>query len=243
MKKKILATVAMIGVLTLIPTFAFGAGSKENVSGGSGSVTVVKPGTTEQVALGSGTSGTSKPEVTTTTTISTTGIISSTTGATVDSSETWYRLAVDTKSSDGTPIVSNKAGGVEIKDVHVHFATGIAETAGLPDHIVKNIDALNSGKTVKEVFGDTLGVNLTNIERVGNTRAVILTNENTGLTNTGTEFIMEVSAVDALGSYSVLYYDNHTGRWNLMPVTVDPITLRIKVYLPGSCTIQLVKIK
>ena len=110
-------------------------------------------------------------------------------------------------------------------------------------YVAKNTVISVRGKTVKEVFGDTLGVNLTNIERVGNTRAVILTNENTGLTNTGTEFIMEVSSVDAVGTYSVLYYDNHTGRWNLLPVTVDPITLRIKVYLPGSCTIQLVRVK
>ena len=249
MKKKLLATLMLVGVLALVPTFAFGARSRENTgSGSTGSTsttvttpTVVNPSTNVQVQLGDGTSGASAPAVGTTTNVSETGVITSTTGASVDTSETWYRLVVDTVNSNGTLIVDNHVGGVDIDKVEVHFATGIAETAGLPEHIVSDIDGLNSGKTTKEVFGDTLGVDLTNYERVGNTRAVILTDENTGLTNTGTEFILEVSAVEATGTYSIIYYDNHTGRWNIMPVTVDPVTLQIKVYLPGSCTIQLVR--
>lgn len=250
MKKKFLAVLALAAALVIIPTFAFASQSKEAGSGGSGGggghstvVTTNTPTATTSTicANGTGPAGTcyrhSDVEVKTLAD----GTIISTTGATRDFSNTWFRLAINTTTSDGTPIVSNNVGGVAIGNVHVHFANDYAEIAGLPDYIAEDIKALNSGKTASEVLGTSTGVDLTGYERVGNTRAVILTNQTTGLTNTGTEFVLEVEPLNAAGTYAVVYYDNHTNLWNFMPVTVNPNTKLINMYLPGSCTIQLLR--
>lgn len=252
MKKKFFAALALAAALVAIPTFAFAGKSYEvdkdsSGGGGGGHSTVVTTNTPTSTttsticANGTGPAGTcyrhSDVEVKTLAD----GTIISTTGATRDFSNTWFRLAINTTTSDGTPIVSNNVGGVAIGNVHVHFANDYAEIAGLPDYIAADIQALNSGKTASEVFGTSTGVDLTGYERVGNTRAVILTNQTTGLTNTGTEFVLEVEPLDATGTYAVVYYDNHTNLWNFMPVTVDPNTKLINMYLPGSCTIQLLR--
>lgn len=264
MKKKILAMLSLVLVLALVPTFVFGLPSRENTGSGSSGggstgggssvpgVTVL--GATSNVLLvfgdGStayeckllnGSAGTCWRHANTEAKTLANGTILTTTGATIDRSGIWYRLAINMNTSNGTPIVSDEIGGVAIGNVHVHFAAGEAETAGLPAHIVAQIDALNSGKTASEVFGTTLGVDLAGYASVSNTRAVILTDYTTGLTNTGTEFFVEVEPLDPTGTYAVVYYDNWTGRWNFMPVSVDPTTKLIKMYLPGSCTIQLLR--
>jgi len=265
MKRKFLAMLSLVLVLVLVPTFVFGARSKENTGGSSGGhsggstsstvttttptpgaqgpVTLIFPDGTrgDKCVILNGSAGTCWHHADTEVKTLANGTVLSTTGATIDRSGTFYRLAINMNTANGTPIVSNEIGGVKIGNVHVHFASGEAETHGLPAHIVANIDALNSGKTASEVFGSTIGVDLAGYERVGNTRAVILTDYTTGLTNTGTEFFVEVEPLDVNGTYAVVYYDNHTGRWNFMPVSVDPTTKLIKMYLPGSCTIQLLR--
>lgn len=258
MKRKFLAMLSLVLVLALIPTFVFGAKSKENNGGGgSGSTssststsTVVTPGTDGIIStglpdgpckIGTGSAGTCHRHGAIEVKTLANGTIITTTGATRDRVNTWYRLAINTTTSNGTPIVTNHLGGVAIGNVHVHFANDYAETAGLPSYIVADIDALNSGKTASEVLGMSTGVDLTGYERIGNTRAVILTDQTTGLTNTGTEFIVEVEPLDPTGTFAVVYYDNHTNLWNFMPVTVDPTTKLISMYLPGSCTIQLLR--
>lgn len=169
------------------------------------------------------------------------GTMLSTTGATRDHSFTFYRLGVNMPLPNGTMITTKNDGCVDIGNVKIHFASDIAEIAGLYEHIQKNIIDLNAGKDMTEIFGDTLGVDLTGWKRVGNTRAVILTDQTTGLTNTGTEFYLDISPIDVNGTFAFIYYDNHTGRWNWMPTSIDPTTGLFKIYLPGSCTIQLLQ--
>lgn len=253
MKRKFLAMLSLVLVLALVPTFVFGAKSKENNGGGSDREdnyvsTVVKPGTGTSTGLadgpcqlGTGPAGTCHRHGAIEVKTLADGTIISTTGATRDNSGTWYRLAINRAISNGTMINTNHLGGVAIGNVHVHFANDYAEIAGLPEYIVDDIVALNSGKTASEVFGMSTGVDLTGYEKIGSTRAVILTDQTTGLTNTGTEFIVEVEPLDPTGTFAVVYYDNHTNLWNFMPVTVDPNTKLINMYLPGSCTIQLLR--
>ena len=245
MKKKLLATLSLILVLIMIPTFAFASKSREwdDKDHGSGSGSSSSSGTQAGAIceLGSGPAGTCLCHPETVVKTLADGTMISTTGATRDKTETWYRLAINIKTSNGTDIVSNKTGGVAIGNVHVHFASGQAEIAGLPTQIATDIYALNSGKTVSEIFGNTLGVDLTGYTRVGGTRAVILTDQTTGLTNTGTEFVLDIAPMETTGTFAAIYYDNHTGCWNFTPVTVDPNTNLIKMYLPGSCTMQLLR--
>lgn len=249
MKKKILSTLMLVLVLVMIPTFAFAKKSHQYGDGGSGggsgsSSSSSSSSSTTSTALCpnlDGPAGTCERHKETKVEVRSNGVMVTTTGATRDYSNTWYRLAINMNTTNGTPIVANNDAGVKIGNVHVHFAGGFAEIAGLPDHITEQIKALNVGKTAAEVFGNTLGVDLTGWKRIGNTRAVILTDETTGLTNTGTEFYLDIEPIDESGTFAVVYYNNWTGSWYFMPVTMDQATGLIKMYLPGSCTMQLLQ--
>lgn len=247
MKKKLLSTLVLVLVLAMIPTFAFAKKSHQYGDGGSGSSGSGGSGGSSTTVISTicpnldGPAGTCQRHKEIDVKTLANGQIITTTGATRDFKNVWYRLAINMMTSNGTPIAANNDAGVKIGNVHVHFAGGYAEIAGLPDHIVNDIKALNTGKTAAEVFGNTLGVDLAGWSSVGNTRAVILTDETTGLTNTGTEFYLDISTIDPNGTYAVVYYNNWTGSWYFMPVSVDQATGLIKMYLPGSCTVQLLK--
>lgn len=240
MRRKFLAALSLVLVLAMVPTFAFASGSKHNSGGGRdrGSSTVKTTVSATGPAQGSGSAGTSYASTTTETKTLSNGTIIATTGSTYDKSNTRYGFAVNTATSNGTQITSNGDGSVSIGNVKVYFATGVAETAGLPEHIVGNIDALNAGKSASEVLGKA---ELKDYQNVGCTRAVILADQTTGQMTTGSEFVMDAGITDAAEEYAVVYYDNQTGQWNYVSVTVDPATNLIRMYLPGSCTIQLLK--
>lgn len=241
MRRKFLAALSLVLVLAMIPTFAFASGSKSNSGGGGrdrGSSSVKTTVSATGPAQGSGSSGTSYAGTSTETKTLSNGTIIATTGATYDKSSTKYSFAVNTTTSNGTQITSNGDGSVSVGNVKVYFASGVAETAGLPEHIVGNIDALNAGNAASDVLGKA---ELKDYQAVGCTRAVILSDQTTGQMTTGCEFLMDAGITDAAGQYAVAYYDNQTGLWNYVPVTVDPTTNLIRMYLPGSCTIQLLK--
>ena len=236
MKLKKLAVMALVVALAVVPTFSFAAGSKNYGSSGGGSVVA----TTTQTQTGAGTSGTSVPTTTTKVNVAANGTTVSETGTTVDKTGTSIGLVVDTTTSAGAQVVSNGKGGITIGTVDVHFANGEAETAGLPTGVVDKINKLNSGNTISDVLGAEAGVDLTGFTALGNTRAVIAADAATGLTNTATEIVMVVD-VPAGVEVAAVYYDNNTGRWIYVPVVVDPITKTVKLTVPGSCTLQLVK--
>lgn len=234
MKSKKLAVLSLTFALAIVPTFTFAAGSKEYSSNDSTSSTTVS------TELGTGTSSASKPTTETAVHVSSNGTLISTTGSTTDASYTTISLVVGAKTSSGSVSVSNKEGGIKVDTVSVHFAYGIAETAGLPTEIVKQIDALNSGKSVKDVLGNSTGVDLSYYRPVGSTRAVIATDSVTGLTKTAAEIVMRVDAVDC-ADMAAVYYDNNTGRWVYVPVVVDLANKLVRMTVPGSCTIQLLE--
>lgn len=241
MKKKALSALMLALVLVMVPTFAFAKKSHTYSNGSSSSSSSSTTTSTVLVPNLDGPAGTSESQTDTKVEVRSNGVMVTTTGATRDFSNTWYRLAINTTTTDGTQISADNNAGVKIGNVHVRFVGGYAEIAGLPEHIVNDIKALNSGKTAAEVFGNTLGTDLTSWKNVGNTRAVILTDETTGLTNTGTEFYLDIDPIDEAGTFAVVYYNNWTGNWCFAPVTVDQTTGLIKVSLPGSCTVQLLQ--
>lgn len=239
MKMKRLAALALVVALAVVPTFSFAAGSKQHSSSSSNKV-VVTTQTQVQAQVGTGVSGTSVPTTTTKVNVAANGTTVSETGTTIDKSGTSIGLVVDTTTSTGTAVVSNGMGGITIGTVNVHFANGIAETAGLPAGVVDRINKLNAGTAISEVLGAETGVDLTGFTALGNTRAVIAADTATGLTHTATEVVMVVD-VPAGVEVAAVYYDNNTGRWVYVPVVVDPITKTVKLTVPGSCTLQLVK--
>ena len=168
MKRKILAMLSCVLVLALVPTFVFGAKSKELSSDNESAIGgIYRPGSTTIPGITSNGPGTPaipgtelapgelpptqvvKPDGTISSEICRRGIGTSgtcwrhtdeevktladgtmlyLTGTTRDNSDTWYRLAFNQKTSNGTLIASNKIGGVAVGDVNVHFA---ADEAGL----------------------------------------------------------------------------------------------------------------
>ena len=241
MKMKRLAALALVVALAVVPTFSFAAGSKHNSGSSSSSNKVVVTTQTQvQPQVGTGASGTSVPTTTTKVNVAANGTTVSETGTTIDKTGTSIGLVVDTTTSTGAAVVSNGNGGIKVGTVDVHFANGDAETAGLPTGVVDRINKLNAGTAISEVLGAETGVDLTGFTALGNTRAVIAADAATGLTNTATELVMVVD-VPAGVEVAAVYYDNNTGRWVYVPVVVDPITKTVKVTVPGSCTLQLVK--
>jgi len=234
MRMKRAAIIGLSVALTIVPTFAFAAGSKDYTSSSTSSTT------TQNNNLGTGSAGTSEPTKGTAVHVEASGTIITTTGSTNDKSGTVISLVVDTKTTEGKAVVSNEEGGVEIGTLDVHFADGIAETAGLPMDVVAKIDKLNQGKPVSEVLGSMISTDLSRYEKVGNTRAVIVYDSVTELTKTATELILHVD-VEMGTEMAAVYYDNNTGRWVYVPVTVDPANNIVKLMVPGSCTLQLLK--
>ena len=233
MQIKKLAAISLAVTLAAVPTFTFAANSKDYHSSGTVS-------TVTSIQLGNGTSGTSQPKTEVSVHVATDGTMISTTGSTLDLSNTTMSLVVGAVTEKGVISKTNEKGGIWVDTVSVHFATGIAETAGLPTDIVAQIDALNQGKAVSQVLGNSTGVELVSYRPVGSTRAVIATDSVTGLTKTAAEIVIRVDAVDS-ADMAAVYYDNNTGRWVFVPVIVDLVNKLVRITVPGSCTLQLLE--
>ena len=112
--------------------------------------------------------------------------------------------------------------------------------AGLPVAVVDTINAINSGRTLSEVV---TGVDVSGYNALTGTHAVVTKNAATGaVEDTATEVAVYVpNLVDGLGNVSILYYNNATGTWMVIPAThIDPVTKVVYVTVPGSGTLSVV---
>ncbi|MCC2876305.1 hypothetical protein LK536_08460 [Lachnoclostridium pacaense] len=227
MKKKCAAAIVLAAALAVQPMWAFASSSSSSSgSDGSGSIT-------------SSTTNTSKNS-NTTVTVSSTGV--KTTGATTSASPTGSTIgvAVDTVTTTGQQVTTNSKGQAVIGDTAVGFASSVAATAGLPENVVSAINEINAGKPLAEAV-QTL--DLTGYNALTGTHAIITMDANTGAVKTGA---VEVSLyvpnlVENLANVQVLFYDNATGQWQLIPaVKVDPVTKTVAVNVPGSGTLSVV---
>ena len=88
-------------------------------------------------------------------------------------------------------------------------------------------------------------LDLTGYNALTGTHAIVTMDANTGAVKTGA---VEVSLyvpnlVDNLANVQVLFYDNATGQWQLIPaLKVDPVTKTVAVNVPGSGTLSLIHI-
>ena len=240
MKKKKIAVLSLVVAMSIVPTFSFANRSKDYNNSSSDRPSSATTSTTTVGATGSGSAGTSVPTTGTEVKLAVNGTLVSSTGATTDKTGTVIGLVVGTKTTTGVERVSNGKGGINVGTVSVHFASGSAETAGLPTGVVAKIDKLNQGNSISAVLGNETGKDLSRYVRVGNTRAVIATDSTTGLTKTAAEIVLAVDVPNGV-EMAAVYYDNNTGRWVFVPVVADPITNTVTVTVPGSCTLQLMK--
>lgn len=171
-------------------------------------------------------------------------------------------VAVNTKTDSGTDIRVNGKGEAVIGDKTVTFAKGEAATAGLSQAVVNTIDGINSGKTLsgiitgydlttrkKEDGTPNLDINgaprldLTGYNALTGTHALVTKNAATGsVKDTATETVIYVpNLIEGIGTVSVLYYDNVSGHWLLLPVTkIDAKSKLVYVTVTGSGTLSVV---
>lgn len=156
-------------------------------------------------------------------------------------------------TSSGTTIVAGSGQKVEtsttvtvggsstvVGDTAVSYATGVAATAGLPETAVAAINGINEGKTLSDVVKD---VDVSGYKALTSTNAIVTKDAATGTVKTGAvEVTLYVpNLVDGLQNVSVLFYDNVTGKWTLLPVTkVDPATKTVVTTVTGSGTYTVV---
>ena len=214
MKKKCAAALVLAAALAVQPMWAFASSSSSSSgSDGSGSIT---SSTTTNTSANSNTTTSASPS-----------------GSTIG-------VAVDTVTTTGQQVTTNSKGQAVIGDTAVGFAPSVAATAGLPENVVSAINEINAGKPLTEAV-QTL--DLTGYNALTGTHAIITMDANTGAVKTGA---VEVSLyvpnlVENLANVQVLFYDNATGQWQLIPaVKVDPVTKTVAVNVPGSGTLSVV---
>lgn len=247
MKKKILTGMLLAAVLMAQVTTAF---ARTNRSPGSNdsepaSATNRSPSSTSVMVNADG--------------VKTTGITTST-----GTNGSVIAVAVNTATNSGTRIRVNSHGEAVVGNKIVTFAKGEAATAGLGTSVVETINAINSGKTLSDIIragfdltdhpelivdGKTTDVakapalDLKGYNALTSTHALVTQNADTRVVNdTATETVIYVpNLIDGLGEVAVLYYDNATGRWLLLPVSkIDVKSKLVYVNVTGSGTLSVV---
>jgi len=144
-----------------------------------------------------------------------------------------------TGSGTTTPTYGGEA---TIGDTSVSFVKGSTHAvAGLPNGIVDTIGAINRNKT--ELTKAGTGLDLTGYNALVGTYAVMTYKAGTTVEKTGnvTMNVYVPNLVAGLGDVQVLFYNNMTGKWQLIkPSAVDTAKKTITVTIPNSGTISVI---
>lgn len=171
-------------------------------------------------------------------------------------------IAVQATTESGQSIRTNSKGEAVIGNKVISFAKNAAATAGLPDDVVRAIGDINNGvsldsiisgyditKEKERIKADSVDLNnaprlsLTGYSALTGTHALVMKNAATGkVEDTSSETVIYVpNLVEGLENVSVLYYNNATGNWLLLPVSkVDAKSKLVYVTVPGSGTLSVV---
>ncbi len=221
MRKKILIAMAVAAALAAMPVAA-GAASSPSKSSGRDS--------------GGSSSSSYSTSTGTTSSTQTAGVASGatvvSTQPTVQVTESGAKVTVSSATKDATGTTMGLVG-----DTSVKVATGVAETAGLPDSVVSAIKALNNAATsVSDVLP---GMGLEGASKVGGTRAIVA--KDAAGVDAPTAVSLYVDKLPTSGTVTVVCYNNATGQWTILTgVSVDAATKTVNFTAPGSCTIQIV---
>lgn len=145
------------------------------------------------------------------------------------------------QTAGGGTVQTNDRGQAVIGNTAVEFVKGASDqTSGLPSSVVSTINGINSGAELSSVG---TGIDLTGYNALVGTNAVMTKDAQT---NTETQGAVELplyipNLVDGLGTVQVLYYNNHTGQWQLInPNRIDTGSKTLWVTVPGSGTLSVV---
>lgn len=222
MKKKVAVGIILAAALAVQSMTVFAAGSSESESSNASSSTSSST-TTESTVVTVTSTGVKTTEVATSTTAGGSSIA----------------MAVDGTTASGQTITINSNGEAVVGDKILAFAKDEAATAGLPASVVETINGINSGRSLSEIVS---GVDLTGYTALTGTHAIVTKNAQTGVvSDTATEAAIYVpNLVDGL-EISLLYYDNATGRWVILPATkIDAASKVIYTTVPGSGTLSVI---
>lgn len=126
-------------------------------------------------------------------------------------------------------------------DAVVNFPTdNHTATAGLPQTTVNQINSINSGANLADTIKD---VDLTGYNALGQTHAVVVTNKNTGAASLDSVLltIYVPNLTQNAGTVQVLFYNNATGRWELLtPEMNDYASKTVTLRVTGSGTLSVV---
>lgn len=247
MRKKCLMALVLAGVLSVGQMAAYAAPSPDpgieivrpsggggGGGGGGGRGGVTSNGT---VTVGGG-PGVTSTIVDTTTPLASMAQLNAMNGSGVIGNV--LTLVTGVNTSAGVPINANDQNQAVVGDMAFSFATGAAETAGLPADVVASINGINAGQPLSAALNMPA---LEGYSALSNTRALIARDAVTGQEKVATtEISLYVpNLVQGLNNVSVLFYDNTTNHWVVLPVSaIDWEKKMVSVNVIGSGTLSVI---
>lgn len=149
-------------------------------------------------------------------------------------------LVTGINTSTGIPVTANEKQEAVVGDMALSFATGEAETAGLPADVVAAINGINAGQPLSQAVNSQA---LEGYSALSSTRALIARDAVTGKEKVATtEVTLYVpNLVQGLNNVSVLFYDNTTNHWVVLPtIHVDWEKKMVSVNVIGSGTLSVI---
>lgn len=145
------------------------------------------------------------------------------------------RQEVTNVTKDGSEVTMGLIEDASNSDVDQSIATGEAETAGLGDESVSQINGLNNGTKKASDFVPNAG--LEEYANVGKTRAIISQKNGHDVRSTVNLY---VSTLTAGKDIVIIYLDNNTSNWvTVKNPTINWNTKYVSFEVPGSCTVQV----
>lgn len=221
MKKKALVAMAMAAAMVAMPVVA-------------GAVT--SPGSQSDGTIGQDSSSQSKNNTNTGSQQSNAGSgVNKVAEATVVQGRDNERQEVTNVTKDGSEVTMGLIEDASNSDVDQSIATGEAETAGLGDESVSQINGLNNG--TKKASDLVPNAGLEEYANVGKTRAIISQKNGHDVRSTVNLY---VSTLTAGKDIVIIYLDNNTSNWvTVKNPTINWNTKYVSFEVPGSCTVQV----
>lgn len=139
---------------------------------------------------------------------------------------------------DAQTTVTDK-GEVVSNGMALSFVNGDAATAGLPSHVVDVINKINAGQPLNTTLNSPA---LAGYNALTGTHALVAKDPASSAVKTGSADVRLYvpNLVDGLTNVAVLYYDNVTGLWKILPAVVDPASKIVTVNVTGSGTLTVI---
>ena len=145
-----------------------------------------------------------------------------------------------TGQAGSATVTVDSRGQAVVGDAALELVQGGGATVGLPEEVVNTINWINSGNNLNDVVP---GVDLTGYNALTGTHAIMTREVGTDVEKLGSAQVplYVPNLIDGLGTVQVLYFNNHTGRWELItPSQINTASKTLWVTIPGSGTLTVV---